>query len=111
MDEDERDDVVVRGETTARDDMGWLPEKPSTRTAEQQHVTARTATLVARKDAMVSALLTVYSFLCCGFVDNDDTLDLILWYLLLLTILFWFLCERCESVGVCPLKDRESSTV
>jgi hypothetical protein len=60
MDEDERDDddVVVRGETTARDGMGGLPEKPSTRTAEQQHVTARTATLVAQKDAMVSALLS-----------------------------------------------------
>ncbi len=59
MDEDERDDdVVVRGETTARDGMGGLPEKPSTRTAEQQHVTARMATLVAQKDAMVSALLS-----------------------------------------------------
>ena len=75
MDEDERDYVVVRGETTARDDMGRLPEKPSTRTAEQQHVTARTATLVARKVAMVSALLVNVD------LRNNDT-----------HILFWFLC-------------------
>jgi hypothetical protein len=82
MDEDERDDVVVRGETTARDDMGWLPEKPSTRTAEQQHVTARTATLVARKDAMVSALLTILEFFMLWICGQRHTL----------TILFWFLC-------------------
>jgi hypothetical protein len=75
MDEDERDDVVVRGETTARDDMGWLPEKPSTRTAEQQHVTARTATLVARKDAMVSTLLTILEFYVVDLWTTTHTDD------------------------------------
>ena len=75
MDEDEHDNVVVRGETTARNDMGRLPEKPSTRTAEQQRVTARMATLVAWKVAMVSALLLNVD-LC-----NNNT-----------HILFWFLC-------------------